>query len=130
MKALSFLASALTIIALAGCGEQRVEELDPILHSQHPDQVLLDRAIRSLENEKYAEASILLQDLIQAFPDSPLAPDVKSAMENCLRDRECAPIVMLGCGGLTFFPDIDSTDSPSEDLSPQERLNHCMEYKD
>lgn len=128
MKPLSFLASALAMVALTGCGDQQVEEFDPILHSEHGDQVLLDRAIRSLENERYEEANRLLQTLIDAFPDSPLTPSVKSAIANCLRNRKCAPNVM--CGGLTFFPSMESADSPSEDLSSDELLNRCMMYKD
>lgn len=138
MKPLLFLASALAMVAMAGCGDRPVEGFDPILHSEHGDQVLLDRAIRSLENDRSEEASRLLQTLMDAFPDSPLSPGVKSAMGNCLRNRECAPNIV--CGGLTFFPNMESAGSPSEDVSPEERpsedlssdelLNRCMRYKD
>lgn len=134
MKALLFLTCALVVFVLAGCGDRQSLDSNSIWHLQHPDQVLLDRAIRSLENNRYAEANALLQTLIETFPDSPLTPGVKSTMENCLRDQRCAPIIMAGCGGMTFFPNMDSPEKlphpPEDDLSPEETFARCMRYKD
>ena len=135
MKALLFPTCALVVFLLAGCGDQQTVDSDSFGHHlQHPDQVLLDRAIRSLENNRYAEANALLQTLIETFPDSPLTPGVKSTMENFLREHGCAPIIMAGCGGMTFFPNMDSPEEwpkPLEDdLSPEETLARCMRYKD
>jgi hypothetical protein len=123
--------------SLVGCGDSAVDEPSATA-SAHSDEVLLDRAIGSLSEGREAEAMILLQTLVDSFPESKLANGVSSVLDQCSRDEECAALLPADCGGLTFFPSLESTDRPQENGSkaqenstPSDRRNECLvEYKD
>ncbi len=59
---------ALGVLALAGC---RHKYQNPIAKaSEQPDKTLFDRAIKELEKNRYEQARILLQTLINTYDSS------------------------------------------------------------
>ena len=62
---------AVGVLLAAGCGLRRNPIDTPILSdSQQPDKELFDRAVDDLEHSRYTQARLLLQTLINAYPDS------------------------------------------------------------
>ncbi len=66
------LASLLTILGLSivACHNKRVQNPLANLGSKQPDVVLFDRAMDALKHNKFDQGRMLLQTLINAYPDS------------------------------------------------------------
>src|SRR6185436_6920311 len=64
----------LTVITLAliGAGCRKNKAVNPIanLDSKQPDKVLFDRAIEQLKKNRFDQARVILQTLINTYPDS------------------------------------------------------------
>jgi outer membrane protein assembly factor BamD len=62
---------ALALLSLSGCGFRRHALDTPLISdSQQPDKELFDRAADFLEHNRFTEARLLLQTLINTYPDS------------------------------------------------------------
>lgn len=61
---------ALTIAGLAGCGHKKVKNPLADLGSKQPDKVLFDRAMDFMKKGRWDQSRLLLQTLINTYPDS------------------------------------------------------------
>ena len=63
------LASCLALIVSAGCGRDPYDT--PIANnSEQPDKLLFDRSIRYIERHRYEQGRLILQTLMNTYPDS------------------------------------------------------------
>src|ERR1041385_3277415 len=77
------LAASLLVISIGGsaCGLKRHAMDTPLItDSQQPDKELFDRATGFLEHSKFMEARLLLQTLINTYPDSEYLAKAKLAI--------------------------------------------------
>jgi hypothetical protein len=75
--------------------------LDPSadFRSQHPDQVLFNRAMSAMQHNRMDVARLTLQTLVNTYPNSEYASNAERALED-LRLAECN-----GAGDMQFFDD-------------------------
>src|SRR5512142_1055890 len=81
-RTILFLVLALTLLALAGCSRHNKRVTNPLanLGSKQPDKVLFDRAMDQMKHNKFDQARILLQTLINTYPDSEFIARAKLAV--------------------------------------------------
>ncbi len=60
----------LALAMLAGCARRKKYENPITTNSQQPDKVLFDRAIADIERSRFEVARLVLQNLINTYPDS------------------------------------------------------------
>ncbi len=77
---LAFAALALLLIALAGCHNKKVNNPLANVGSKQPDKVLFDRAMDQMKHNRMDQARILLQTLINTYPDSEYIARAKLAV--------------------------------------------------
>jgi outer membrane protein assembly factor BamD len=65
-----FLVLALTLAGLAGCTHKNVKNPLANLGSKQPDKVLFDRAMDFMKHGRWDQSRLLLQTLINTYPDS------------------------------------------------------------
>ena len=65
-----FFVLALLVIGLAGCHNKRVTNPLANVGSKQPDKVLYDRAMDQMKHNRYDQARLILQTLINTYPDS------------------------------------------------------------
>ena len=72
----------LIVLALFGAGCRKNKAVNPIanLDSKQPDKVLFDRALDRLQHNRFDEARILLQTMINTYPDSEFIARAKLAI--------------------------------------------------
>jgi outer membrane protein assembly factor BamD len=72
----------LVTLALLGVGCRKNNAVNPIanLDSKQPDKVLFDRALEQLQRNRFDQARILLQTLINTYPDSEYIARAKLAV--------------------------------------------------
>jgi len=76
-----FFLVALMLLSLSACGFRRHAVDTPLISdSQQPDKELYDRATDYLEHSRYMEARLLLQTLINTYPDSEFLAQAKLAI--------------------------------------------------
>src|SRR5918996_2305620 len=61
---------ALTITGLAGCHKKKVQNPLADVGSKQPDKVLFDRAMDLMKRNRWDQARLVLQTLINTYPDS------------------------------------------------------------
>lgn len=66
----SFLVLALVLAGLAGCTHKNVKNPLADLGSKQPDKVLFDRAMDFMKHGRWDQSRLLLQTLINTYPDS------------------------------------------------------------
>ena len=81
-RTILFLVLALTFLGLAGCSRHNKRVTNPLanLGSKQPDKVLFDRAMDQMKHNKFDQARILLQTLINTYPDSEYIARAKLAV--------------------------------------------------
>ncbi|MBZ5569309.1 MAG: outer membrane protein assembly factor BamD [Acidobacteriia bacterium] len=77
---LSFLLLALMVVALAGCHNKKVSNPLADVGSKQPDKVLFDRAMDQMKHNHMDQARIILQTLINTYPDSEYIARAKLAV--------------------------------------------------
>ncbi|MBZ5627667.1 MAG: outer membrane protein assembly factor BamD [Acidobacteriia bacterium] len=77
---LSFLLLALMVLALAGCHNKKVTNPLADVGSKQPDKVLFDRAMDQMKHNHMDQARIILQTLINTYPDSEYIARAKLAV--------------------------------------------------
>jgi outer membrane protein assembly factor BamD len=60
----------LLTILLAGCSKNKAQNPLADLDTKQPDKVLFDRAMASLQKKRYDQSRLVLQTLINTYPDS------------------------------------------------------------
>jgi outer membrane protein assembly factor BamD len=79
-RILAFLGLALLVITLAGCHNKKVNNPLADVGSKQPDKVLFDRAMDQMKHNHMDQARIILQTLINAYPDSEYIARAKLAV--------------------------------------------------
>jgi outer membrane protein assembly factor BamD len=77
---LAFLSLALLVTTLAGCHNKKVTNPLANVGSKQPDKVLFDRAMDQMKHNKMDQARIILQTLINTYPDSEYIARAKLAV--------------------------------------------------
>jgi len=72
-------------LGLASCSKE------PNFSPKQPDEVLFDRAMYALENNRFDVAGIDLQTLINTYPSSEYAAAAKKVLEDDPHLAECTP---------------------------------------
>jgi len=75
-----FIVLALLVIGLAGCHNKRVTNPLANVGSKQPDKVLFDRAIDQMKHNHFDQARLILQTLINTYPDSEYLARAKLAV--------------------------------------------------
>jgi outer membrane protein assembly factor BamD len=77
-----FFLVALSLAVLAGCSRTNKHVTNPLanLGSKQPDKVLFDRAMDQMKHNKFDQARMLLQTLINTYPDSEYIARAKLAV--------------------------------------------------
>src|SRR5919205_1082140 len=70
------------LVFLGGCHHAKVTNPIANLDSKQPDKTLFDRAMNAMKNGKYETARLLLQTLINSYPDSEFIARAKLAVGN------------------------------------------------
>ena len=71
---------ALTVIGFAGCHKKKVVNPLANVGSKQPDKVLFDRAMDMMKRNKWDQARLVLQTLINTYPDSEYIARAKLAV--------------------------------------------------
>jgi outer membrane protein assembly factor BamD len=71
---------ALLVFALAGCHNKRVNNPLANVGSKQPDKVLFDRAMDQMKHNHFDQARLILQTLINTYPDSEFIARAKLAV--------------------------------------------------
>jgi outer membrane protein assembly factor BamD len=79
-RILPFLLLALMVLALAGCHNKKVANPLADVGSKQPDKVLFDRAMDQMKHSHMDQARIILQTLINTYPDSEYIARAKLAV--------------------------------------------------
>jgi outer membrane protein assembly factor BamD len=79
-RILAFSGLAMLVIALAGCHNKKVTNPLADVGSKQPDKVLFDRAMDQMKHNKMDQARIILQTLINTYPDSEYIARAKLAV--------------------------------------------------
>src|SRR5512141_1169862 len=79
-RILAFLGLALLVVTLAGCHKKKVQNPLANVGSKQPDKVLFDRAIEQMKSNKMDQARLILQTLINTYPDSEYIARAKLAV--------------------------------------------------
>ena len=79
-RILAFLGLTLLVIMLAGCHSKKVNNPLANVGSKQPDKVLFDRAMEQMKHNKMDQARIILQTLINTYPDSEYIARAKLAV--------------------------------------------------
>ena len=77
---LSFLLLALILLALAGCHNKKVVNPLADVGSKQPDKVLFDRAMDQMKHNRMDQSRMILQTLINTYPDSEYIARAKLAV--------------------------------------------------
>jgi outer membrane protein assembly factor BamD len=96
------------MLLLAGCTRRQPVDTPLISDSQQPDKELFDRATNFLEHARYTEARLLLQTLINAYPDSEYLAQAKlSIADSWYREGGSSNLLQAEAeyrDFITFFP--------------------------
>ncbi|MFI5111800.1 MAG: outer membrane protein assembly factor BamD [Terriglobales bacterium] len=79
-RILAFLGLTLLVITLAGCHNKKVNNPLADVGSKQPDKVLFDRAMDQMKHNHMDQARIILQTLINTYPDSEYIARAKLAV--------------------------------------------------
>ncbi len=79
-RILPFVALVLLVITLAGCHNKKVTNPLADVGSKQPDKVLFDRAMDQMKHNRMDQARIILQTLINTYPDSEYIARAKLAV--------------------------------------------------
>jgi outer membrane protein assembly factor BamD len=79
-RILAFLGLTLLVITLAGCHNKKVSNPLANVGSKQPDKVLFDRAMDQMKHSHMDQARIILQTLINTYPDSEYIARAKLAV--------------------------------------------------
>ena len=79
-RILAFFGPALLVITLAGCHNKKVNNPLANVGSKQPDKVLFDRAMDQMKHNHMDQARIILQTLINTYPDSEYIARAKLAV--------------------------------------------------
>ena len=79
-RILAFLGLTLLAITLAGCHNKKVNNPLADVGSKQPDKVLFDRAMDQMKHNRMDQARIILQTLINTYPDSEYIARAKLAV--------------------------------------------------
>ena len=79
-RILAFLGLTLLVITLAGCHNKKVNNPLANVGSKQPDKVLFDRAMDQMKHNHMDQARIILQTLINTYPDSEYIARAKLAV--------------------------------------------------
>lgn len=79
-RILAFLGLTLLAITLAGCHNKKVNNPLANVGSKQPDKVLFDRAMDQMKHNRMDQARIILQTLINTYPDSEYIARAKLAV--------------------------------------------------
>src|SRR5512146_25513 len=71
---------ALLVSGLAACHNKRVNNPLANVGSKQPDKVLFDRAMDQMKHNKFDQARLILQTLINTYPDSEYIARAKLAV--------------------------------------------------
>jgi outer membrane protein assembly factor BamD (BamD/ComL family) len=74
---------ALLVCACTAC----VKFPDPSLESRHPDKVLFDRAVSPEKCKQFDVAAMILQTLLNTYPDSDYSDRAKQALNEVMAAR-------------------------------------------
>ena len=77
---IGFIALAVVLLALAGCHNKKVQNPLANVGSKQPDKVLFDRAMDQMKHNKMDQARLILQTLINTYPDSEYIARAKLAV--------------------------------------------------
>src|ERR1044072_4742733 len=69
-RLLSITVMAVLALSLAGCHNKKVSNPMANVDSKQPDKVLFDRAMDMLKHNKYDQARLTLETLLNTYPDS------------------------------------------------------------
>ncbi len=73
-------ALALTVVGFAGCHKKKVNNPLANVGSKQPDKVLFDRAMDMMKKNRWDQARLVLQTLINTYPDSEYIARAKLAV--------------------------------------------------
>ncbi len=79
-RLLPFVVLALVVVTLAGCHNKKVNNPLADVGSKQPDKVLFDRAMDQMKHNHFDQARIILQTLINTYPDSEYIARAKLAV--------------------------------------------------
>ncbi len=79
-RILAFLGLTLLVVTLAGCHNKKVSNPLANVGSKQPDKVLFDRAMEQMKHNHMDQARIILQTLINTYPDSEYIARAKLAV--------------------------------------------------
>jgi outer membrane protein assembly factor BamD len=79
-RLLSYLGLTLLVVTLAGCHNKKVNNPLANVGSKQPDKVLFDRAMDQMKHNHMDQARIILQTLINTYPDSEYIARAKLAV--------------------------------------------------
>ncbi len=79
-RILAFIGLTLLVITLAGCHNKKVNNPLANVGSKQPDKVLFDRAMDQMKHNHMDQARIILQTLINTYPDSEYIARAKLAV--------------------------------------------------
>src|SRR3982074_3544351 len=102
----------LVVVALAGAGCRKNKTVNPIaeVDSKQPDKVLFDRAMNSIQHNKFDTARITLQTLINTYPDSEYIARAKLAVgDSWYAENNSAALQQAEAeykDFITFFPNM------------------------
>ena len=104
-----FLLLAAGLLLLSGCAFRRNPVDTPLLtDSRQPDKELFDRATDFLEHSRFTEARLVLQTLINAYPDSEYLAQAKLAIaDSWYRQGSTSDLLQAEAeyrDFITFFP--------------------------
>ena len=75
-----FFALAVLLLTLAGCHNKKVQNPLANVGSKQPDKVLFDRAMEQMKSNHMDQARLVLQTLINTYPDSEYIARAKLAV--------------------------------------------------
>jgi outer membrane protein assembly factor BamD len=110
-----FFLITLAAFVLSACGLRRHAIDTPLISdSEQPDKELFDRATDFLEHSRYTEARLLLQTLINTYPDSEYLAKAKLAIaDSWYRQGQSSDLLQAEAeyrDFITFFPTMPEAD--------------------
>ena len=75
---------------------------------------LYTRAMQAAAEQRYGEAIVLFETVEQTYPESRYSKPANRTLQACGRFKPCADawIVIRSGGGMTFFPNMPTEDTP------------------
>ncbi len=119
-RTMLFLLVALSLLMAAGCGRTNKHVTNPLanLGSKQPDKVLFDRAMDQMKHNKFDQARMLLQTLINTYPDSEYIARAKLALgDSWYAEGGSAALAQAENeykDFQTFFPNMTAEDSEAQ----------------